>query len=89
MSSHSELMSYEPTENSVISRSPTPAKPKQAPAPKPTPDSNAMRLNEDSPERLVVGSGASKARKSTVARPVSINSKQSIQGKPRLVTNPR
>jgi hypothetical protein len=24
-----------------------------------------------------------------VARPVSINSKQSIQGKPRLVTNPR
>ena len=86
-------MSSESAENSVITRSPTPAKPKQAPAPsaapKPTPDANAMLMDEDSTERLVIGSGASKARKTMTARPVSTSSKQSVQGKPRLVTNPR
>ena len=75
MSSHSEMMSSEPVENSLIKRSPTPAKPKQAPAPsvtpKPTPDTNAMHMDEDSTERLVIGSGTSKARKTTTARPVS------------------
>ena len=93
MSSHSEMMSSEPIENSVIKRSPTPAKPKQAPAPsvipKPTPDTNAMHMDEDSTERLVIGSGTSKARKMTTARPVSTSLKPSGQGKPRLVTNPR
>ena len=91
VSSHSNTMNPQPTENSVITRTPTPAKPKSAPsaAPKPTPDSNATLFDNESTERLVIGSGAAKAKKSTIARPVSTSTKQSVQGKPRLVTNPR
>ena len=91
VSSHGEMMSFEPQENSILNRSPTPAKPKPSTgvAPKLVPDSNAMRFEDEPNERLVIGSGTAKARKSTIARPVSTSSKQSVQGKPRLVTNPR
>ena len=89
--SHGEVTSPRPTEGSMLNRSPTPAKPKAAPnvAPQPVPDSNAMYLNEEPAERIAIGSGTAKTKKSTAARPVSSNPKQSVQGKPRLVTNPR
>lgn len=84
-------------------RTPTPAtKPRSLResnvAPEPIPDSNAKydpRLDprddyrEIVQERNIVGSGVKSGSRSTVARPVSANARQTIQGKPRLVTNPR
>ena len=86
------------TEATTTTRSPTPAsKPRPHPAtgaapskaPTPVPDANAMYRQEAAPERLAIGSGVTESPKRTVARPVTANTKQSIQSKPRLVTNPR
>ncbi len=91
-------MVSEPATEAVTTRSPTPAskpRPQRVPsaapsaAPTPVPDANAMYRYETTPERLAIGSGVTEPSKRTVARPVTANTKQSIQGKPRLVTNPR
>ncbi len=74
---------------------PTPAAKPQAirepnVAPVPVPDANAMFENGDRPpERMAIGSGVSNGGKSIAARSVSTGSKQALQSKPRLVTNPR
>ena len=84
----------QPVSDTMSSRSPTPAsKPKpqrtQPVAPIPTPDSNAMLLeDENRTEFLVVGSGIESNTRRTVAKPVLANTKQSIQNRSRLVTNP-
>jgi len=89
------MSTSQPTGDSMSTRSPTPAsKPKQPRqqnvAPVPTPDSNAMILRDESGrESLMVGSGLESNMRRSVAKPVVANLKQSIQGKPRLVTNPR
>ena len=87
-------MSTSPSTHGAMStKSPTPAaKPKSQPhqtvAPTPTPDSNAMFLKDESQnEFLAVGSGVESRR--TPAKPVVANTRQSIQAKPKLVTNPR
>ena len=83
------------SETMSSSKSPTPAsKPKpqrtQPVAPTPTPDSNAMFLEDENRfDSLAIGSGIESKTRRTVAKPVVANSKQSIQSKPRLVTNPR
>ncbi len=87
-------MSNQPVEESINSRTPTPAskpKPQRAPSPAPTPvpDSNAMQWQSEPSERFVVGSGVAPKARTTVAKPVTANAKQFLQGKPRLVTNPR
>ena len=75
-------------------RVPTPAskpKPERLPSASPTPfpDSNAHYRQDAPAERFTIGSGVSPTAKSTSAKPVAANSKQFIQSKPRLVTNPR
>ena len=75
-------------------RVPTPAskpKPERMPsaAPTPFPDSNALYRQDDPAERFTIGSGVPPTTKTTLAKPVAVNSKQFIQNKPRLVTNPR
>ena len=95
-------MDTQPANEAVTDRSPTPAskpRPQRVPnaapsaapsaAPTPVPDANAMHRYEAAPERLAIGSGVSAPPKKTIARPATANTKQSIQGKPRLVTNPR
>ena len=83
-----------PADESVSTRSPTPASkpiPQRAPsiAPTPVPDSNAMQWENAPAERLTVGSGVQSNVRTVKAKPVSASSKQSTQGRPRLVTNPR
>ena len=83
-----------PSNESVNTRSPTPAAkpaPQRLPstAPTPVPDSNAMQWKNAPSERLTVGSGVESRVRTVIAKPVSASSKQSIKGKPRLVTNPR
>lgn len=91
-------MAIQPATEAASERSPTPAskpRPQRVPsaapstAPTPVPDANANVRYEAAPERLAIGSGVSAPPKKTVAKPVTANTKQSIQGKPRLVTNPR
>ena len=90
----SRTMATQPETETTTERSPRPAatpRPQRAPsiAPTPVPDANAMYQNEAAAERLTIGSGVTPTHKTTIARPVSANTKQSIQAKPRLVTNPR
>lgn len=89
-----QTVTNRPADNSTGARVPTPAsKPKleRAPgvAPTPVPDSNAVYRGNAPAERFTIGSGVSPDAKRTIAKPVVANSKQSLQGKPRLVTNPR
>jgi len=59
-------------------------------SPEPTPDPSARYENQKAQrEKLAIGSGVTANGRLIVARPVSSNAKQSMQGKPRLVTNPR
>ena len=87
-------MMNQQSDESVSTRSPTPAskpRPQRTPsnAPTPVPDSNAMQWQNTPVERLTVGSGVVPNEQTMVVKQVAANSKQSIQGKPRLVTNPR
>ena len=89
-----QTVTSRPASGASGTRVPTPAsKPKlerePSVAPTPVPDANAVYRSNAPAERYSIGSGVPQEAKRTIAKPVVANTKQSLQGKPRLVTNPR